>query len=312
MSTTILRTADAWWLSTPSGAARIDTDATTTGELLAEPEKIEAARASQKTVDPATLELVSPVTAPCRVVAQMTNFVSHVKDSGLNPETIPLTFFRKTSGSISGPYDDVVKPAHVSCLDYEVEIGLVVGQELSVGTQVTEENWTSFIAGLVVTNDVSARDIQLPKTQFFEAKSYPSFTPVGPALVLLEGDELKRFGDLRLRLWVNDELRQDAVVDGDMIYSPLVALQALSRFQRLDAGDLLLTGTPEGTALSAPPKPVQFIVSFLPPALKWKLFFQRQAKNPKYLKDGDVVEIAIGTDDGAIDLGRQRTVVRSA
>lgn len=312
MSLTILRTADAWWVRNPSGAARIDTDATTTGELLAEPEKIEAARASKKTVDPATLELVSPVTAPCRVVAQMTNFVSHVKDSGLNPETIPLTFFRKTSGSISGPYDDVVKPAHVSCLDYEVEIGLVVGQELSVGTQVTEENWTSFIAGLVVTNDVSARDIQLPKTQFFEAKSYPSFTPVGPALVLLEGDELKRFGDLRLRLWVNDELRQDAVVDGDMIYSPLVALQALSRFQRLDAGDLLLSGTPEGTALSAPPKPVQFIVSFLPPALKWKLFFQRQAKNPKYLKDGDVVEIAIGTDDGAIDLGRQRTVVRSA
>ena len=312
MSTTVLRTADAWWLGTPNGAARIDTDATTTGELLAELEKIEATRASQETVDPATLDLVSPVTAPSRVVAQMTNFVSHVKDSGLDPETIPLTFFRKTSGSISGPFDDVVKPAHVTCLDYEAEIGLVMGRELPVGTEVTEENWTSFIAGLVVTNDVSARDIQLPKTQFFESKSYPTFTPVGPALVLLEGDELKRFGDLRLRLWVNGELRQDSVVDGDMIYSPLQALQALSRFQHLDAGDLLLTGTPEGTALSAPPKPVQFISAFLPPALKWKLFFQSQAKNPKYLKHGDVVEVAIGTEDGAIDLGRQRTVVRSA
>ena len=97
-----------------------------------------------------------------------------------------------------------------------------------------------------------------------------------------------------------------------MIYSPLVALQALSRFQRLDAGDLLLTGTPEGTALSAPPKPVEIMAAFLPPALKWKLFFKRQAQNPKYLKAGDVVELAIGTDDGAIDLGRQRTVVRSA
>ena len=105
-----------------------------------------------------------------------------------------------------------------------------------MGTEVTEENWTSFVAGLVVTNDVSARDMQLPKTQFFESKSYPTFTPVGPALVLLDDDELKRFGDLRLRLWVNGELRQDAVVDGDMIYSPLEALQALSRFQRLDAG----------------------------------------------------------------------------
>lgn len=312
MSIAILRTADAWWVRMPSGAARIDTDSTTTGDLLADPLKIEAARASKQMVDPATLELVSPVTAPCRVVAQMTNFASHVKDSGLNPETIPLTFFRKTSGSVSGPLDDIVRPSHVRCLDYEVEIGLVIGRELPVGTQVSDENWASFVAGLVVTNDVSARDIQLPKTQFYESKSYPTFTPVGPVLVLLDGDELKRFGDLRLRLWVNDELRQEALVDGDMIYSPLQALQALSRFQRLDAGDLLLTGTPAGTALSAPPKPVELIAAFLPPALKWKVFFKRQAENPKYLKTGDVVELAIGTDDGAIDLGRQRTVVRSA
>ena len=312
MSITILRTADAWWVRTPDGAARIDTDATTTGELLAASDQIETARANQQTVDPATLDLVAPVTAPCRVVAQMTNYESHVKDAGLNPETIPLTFFRKTSGSISGPFDAILKPAHVRYLDYEVEIGLVIGRELPVGTEVTEQNWTTFVAGLVVNNDVSARDIQLPKTQFFESKSYPTFTPVGPALVLLDGDELKRFGDLRLRLWVNGELRQNAVVDDDMIYSPLVALQALSRFQRLDAGDLLLTGTPEGTALSAPPKPVEIMAAFLPPALKWKLFFKRQAHNPKYLKAGDVVELAIGTDDGAIDLGRQRTVVRSA
>jgi 2-keto-4-pentenoate hydratase/2-oxohepta-3-ene-1,7-dioic acid hydratase in catechol pathway len=312
MSLTVLRTADAWWLRTSRGAARIDTDATTTGELLAEPEKIQAARASTQTVDPVSLELVSPVTAPCRVVAQMTNYASHVRDAGFNPETIPLTFFRKASGSISGPTGDIVKPAHVRFLDYEAEIGLVIGRELPVGTEVTEETWTSYVAGLVVTNDVSARDVQLPKTQFYESKSYPTFTPVGPELVLLDGDELKRFGDLRLRLWVNEELRQDALVEPDMIYSPLQALQALSRFQQLNAGDLLLTGTPEGTALSAPPKPFELIAAFLPPALKWKLFFQRQAHNPKYLQAGDVVEVAIGTDDGAIDLGRQRTVVRGS
>ena len=311
MSITILRTADAWWVGTPGGAARIDTDATTTGALLADPEQIEAARGSTKTIDPATLDLVSPVTAPCRVVAQMTNFASHVKDAGLNPDAIPLTFFRKTSGSISGPFDDIIRPAHVRCLDYEVEIGLVIGRELPVGTQVTADNWTSFVAGLVVTNDVSARDVQLPKTQFFESKSYPTFTPVGPSLVLLDHDELKRFGDLRLRLWVNGELRQNSAVDGDMIYSPLEALQALSRFQRLDPGDLLLTGTPEGTALSGLPKPVAVIAAFLPPALKWKIFFQRQAQNPKYLGHGDIVEVAIGTDDGAIDLGRQHTAVRT-
>ena len=312
MSITILRTADAWWVRTPRGAARVDTEASTTGELLAEQERLHEASSSNKTVDEATLGLLSPVTAPCRVVAQMTNFASHVKDSGLDPATIPLTFFRKTSGSISGPFDDILRPGHVRCLDHEVEIGLVIGRELPVGTQVTEENWTSFVAGLVVTNDVSARDVQLPKTQFFESKSYPTFTPVGPALVLLDDGELKRFGDLRLRLWVNGNLRQDSVVEGDMIYSPVVALQALSRFQRLDAGDLLLTGTPEGTALSAPAKPVELIAALMPPALKWKLFFKRQAQNPKYLEPGDVVELAIGSDDGALDLGRQRTVVRSA
>ncbi len=77
--------------------------------------------------------MVSPVTAPCRVVAQMTNFASHARDVGMNPDTVPLTFFRKSSGSISGPYDDVVRPGHVRLLDYEVEIGLVIGREMPVG-----------------------------------------------------------------------------------------------------------------------------------------------------------------------------------
>ena len=312
MSLSVLRTADAWWVSVPSGAAKVTTTATTTAELLADRPALDAAGTATQTVPLDSLDLVSPVTAPCRVVAQMTNFASHVNDAGLNPDTIPLTFFRKTSGSISGPFDDIVRPAHVRFLDYEAEIGLVIGRELPVGTQVTADNWTSFVAGLVVTDDVSARDVQLPKTQFFESKSYPTFTPVGPSLVLLDEDELKRFGDLRLRLWVNGQLRQDSAVEGDMLYSPLQALQALSRFQRLDPGDLLLTGTPKGTALSAPPKPVEVIAAFLPPALKWKLFFQRQAQNPNYLQHGDVVEVAIGTDDGAIDLGRQRTVVKAA
>ncbi len=312
MSTTILRTADAWWVGTPDGAARIDTDATTTGELLAEPEKIEAARAEQDDRRPGHARPGVPGDGALPGRRADDQLRQPRQGRRAEPDTIPLTFFRKTSGSISGPFDDIVRPGHVRFLDYEVEIGLVIGRELPVGTQVTEDNWATFVAGLVVTNDVSARDVQLPKTQFFESKSYPTFTPVGPALVLLDEDELKRFGDLRLRLWVNGELRQDAVVDEDMIYSPLQALQALSRFQRLDAGDLLLTGTPVGTALSAPPKPVEIIAALLPPAIKWKMFFKRQAQNPKYLKHGDVVEVAIGTDDGAIDLGRQRTVVRGA
>lgn len=312
MTISVLRTADGWWVQTPAGAAKVHTEATTTAALLADRSAIAAAATDSSVVPVDTLSLLSPVTKPCRVIAQMTNFASHVKDAGMDPKTIPLTFFRKSSASISGPADPIVKPSHVKLLDYEVEIGLVVGRDIPVGTTISERDLPDAIAGLVVTNDVSARDIQLPQTQFYEAKSYPSFTPVGPALVLLDGPELTRFGDLRLRLSVNGEERQNAVVAGDMLYRPLQALQSLTRFQDLAAGDLILTGTPVGTALSAPPKPVEMISRLLPPAVKWKAFFKGQAGNPKYLKDGDTVEASVRTDDGAIDLGTQRMTVRYA
>ena len=197
-----------------------------------------------------SLALLSPITTPCRVVAQATNFASHVKDVGRDPAKTPLTFFRKASGSVTGPFGDIVKPSHVKLLDYELEIGLVFGRELPVGTEVTAANLADFVVGLVVTNDISARDVQLTKQQFFESKSYPTFTPVGPALVLVDAEELKRFGELRLRLSVNGEVRQDMVIEGDILYPPVQALQALSKFQKVDAGDILLTGTPVGTALT--------------------------------------------------------------
>ena len=312
MTTTVLRTADAWYVHTDTGAVKIDTAAATTRELLADRPAIDAAGRGSGGIAVETLSLVSPVTAPCRVVAQMTNFASHVKDAGMDPATVPLTFFRKASGSINGPNDDILKPPHVRFMDYEVEIGLVFGKELPVGSSITEANLADYIAGLVVTDDVSARDVQLPKTQFYEAKSYPSFTPVGPFLVLLDAAELMRFGDLRLQLSVNGDVRQNSVVAGDMIYRPLRTLQELTRFQRMDVGDLLLTGTPAGTALTAPPKPIEIIGNLLPPAVKWKAFFKSQAKNGKYLHDGDVVEASVATDDKAIDLGAQRAVVRFA
>lgn len=308
MSIAVLRTADAWWVETPAGASRIDTSATTTAELLADRVAVDAARAGTDVVAVETLSLVSPVTAPCRVVANMTNFVSHVKDSGMNPDTVPLTFFRKTSGSISGPTDDIVKPPHVKLLDYEIEIGLVFGKTLTVGTTIDASNVAEYVAGLVITNDVSARDVQLPKTQFYEGKSYPTFTPVGPRLLLLEAGEFDRFGELTLTLRVNGTVRQDSTV-ADMIYRPVESLKALSKFQRLDAGDLLLTGTPGGTALKAPAKPIEMIGSLIPPALKWKVFFKKQAKNPDFLQDGDVLELTCSTPDGSLDLGVQRTRV---
>ena len=302
MSVSILRTTDAWWVQTPNGAAPIRTDAATTAEVLADRAAIDDAAASVDTVPVANLKLVSPVTTPCRLVAQATNYASHVRDVGRDPAKTPLAFFRKASGSVTGPFDDIVKPPHVQLLDYELEIGLLIGRELPVGTEVTEANLAEFVHGLVVTNDVSARDIQLTKAQFYESKSYPTFTPVGPALVLVDADELKRFGDLRLQLRVNGELRQNMVVEGDMLYSPVQALQTLAKFQKLDAGDVVLTGTPVGTALTA--RGVEN-----PHQVDLMAFLASQEKNPNYLHHGDVVEATVATDDGAINLGTQRNKV---
>ncbi|MGW1987007.1 fumarylacetoacetate hydrolase family protein, partial [Streptomyces collinus] len=86
----------------------------------------------------------------------------------------------------------------------------------------------------------------------------------------------------------------------------------LARFQTLDPGDLLLTGTPGGTALKAPPKPVAKLSALLPPAVRWKAFFKGQAKNPLYLRDGDLITATITTPDGQLDLGEQRTAVTDA
>src|SRR6202171_1164859 len=165
MTTSILRTADAWWVQTASGAARIDTDATTTRELLEERSGIDGPANRADAVPVESLALLSPITTPCRVVAQATNFASHVKDVGRDPAKTPLTFFRKASGSVTGPFGDVVKPEDVRLMDYELEIGLVFGRELPVGTEVTAANLADFVVGLVVTNDISARDVQLTKQQ---------------------------------------------------------------------------------------------------------------------------------------------------
>ncbi|MEU6590036.1 fumarylacetoacetate hydrolase family protein [Streptomyces sp. NPDC046881] len=311
MSTNVLRTSDGWWAVRGDRAVPVGTEAVTTAELIADRA---AVRAAARSGDPGTpvagLVALSPVTTPCRVVAQMVNYRSHARDSGFTGD-IPPAFFRKASGSVSGPHETIVRPPHVRFLDYEIELGLVVGAPLPVGTVVEERDLPSYVAGLVITNDVSARDVQLTKTQFYESKSYPTFTPTGPYLSLLEPADFAHLLDLRLRLSVNGEPRQDRTL-ADMIVRPAQALTLLARFQTLGPGDLLLTGTPGGTALKAPPKAVEKIGALLPPAVRWKAFFRSQAGNPRYLRQGDVVTAAIATPDGRIDLGEQRTPVAGA
>jgi 2-keto-4-pentenoate hydratase/2-oxohepta-3-ene-1,7-dioic acid hydratase in catechol pathway len=311
MSTHVLRTAEGWWVVRNARAVPIASRARTTAELLDDRDAVHEAAAGDGPGTPVTdLVALSPVTTPCRVVAQMVNYRSHARDSGFGDD-IPATFFRKASGSVSGPGNAIVRPTHVNFLDYEVELGLVMGASLPVGTAVAERDLPTYVAGLVVTNDVSARDVQLTKTQFYESKSYPTFTPTGPYLCLLEPEDFAHLLDLRLRLSVNGELRQDRTL-ADMIVRPARALTLLARFQTLDPGDLLLTGTPGGTALKAPPKAVEKLGALLPPAVKWRAFFKSQARNPRYLHAGDVVTAGIATPDGRIDLGEQHTTVTDA
>jgi 2-keto-4-pentenoate hydratase/2-oxohepta-3-ene-1,7-dioic acid hydratase in catechol pathway len=317
MSTNLARTAEGWWVVTPAGLVRLRLPAATTAELLADRAALDeavraaqtvAAAAPQDAVPSESVELLSPVTAPTRVVAQAVNYRSHAHDSGLDPDKVPPIFFRKASHSLTGPAGDILRPAGVGFLDYEVELGLVIGADMPAGTTVTDASLARYVAALVAANDVSARQIQLTKAQFYEAKSYPTFTPVGPWLTLVDTADLAALGSLRLRLAVNGQVRQDSTT-ADMIVRPAQALTALARFQPVAPGDLLLTGTPGGTALKAPPKAAEKLAGLLPPATRWKLFFARQARNPRYLHDGDIITATIASPDGQMDLGTQHNTV---
>jgi 2-keto-4-pentenoate hydratase/2-oxohepta-3-ene-1,7-dioic acid hydratase in catechol pathway len=305
----MIRTTDGWFVLRDQEGVAVSGGFTTTGALLTEGmERVRhALSVGTDGVPVARLVPLSPVTTPCRVVAQAVNFRSHAREVGLD-DAAPPVFFRKSSGAFCGPTDDVVRPAHVRLLDYEVEVGLVM-RGLDIGADVADEDLPGHVAGIVLTNEISARDLQLEQGQFYEGKSYPTFQPTGPYLVLLDPDEFGLLPDLRLRLAVNGEVRQDATM-ADVITPPARALTLLARFQRLDAGDLLLTGTPAGTALKAPPRVVEKFGGLLPARLKWRIFFARQARRREYLQAGDVITASVSTPDGALDLGTQRTVVR--
>jgi 2-keto-4-pentenoate hydratase/2-oxohepta-3-ene-1,7-dioic acid hydratase in catechol pathway len=313
LSIDVVRTAERWYVLRGPEAFPVQAELPSTAALVAGGQAAVRAAASATAggVPAGGLSLRSPVTTPCRVVAQAVNYRSHARESGFGDEP-PAVFFRKSSGSISGPTDDVVRPAHVRLLDYEIELGLVIRRGPGPGAAVSDADLPAHVAGLVICNDVSARDVQLQQGQFYESKSYPTFTPTGPRLVLLEAGDFARLPTLRLRLWVNGELRQDGTA-ADVVTGPAAALSVLSGFQRLDPGDLLLTGTPGGTALQAPPAVVAKMGELLlPTPVKWRAFFARQERSPDYLKAGDVITASIASEDGALDLGTQRTVVRDA
>ncbi|WP_342431224.1 fumarylacetoacetate hydrolase family protein [Neobacillus sp. FSL H8-0543] len=257
--------------------------------------------------------ILSPVTKPARIVCQGANYSSHRAEAGMDEARPPFNlFFSKADSTLCGPYSEIIRPSHVKLLDYEIELGLVIGTEISSSVEVTEENLHQYIAGLVIMNDVSARDVQLSEGQFLKGKSYRTFGPTGPFLYLLDKEEVPLIHNLELNLWVNDELRQSANTN-QLLFKPYETLTELSEIMDLSKGDLVITGTTGGVALRLTPETMgqlsSHVVSY---AEKVDLLLESQINNGRYLKDGDVIRSQIKSKDGKIDLGEQVNKVVSS
>ena len=221
--------------------------------------------------DSETLRVGAPIAKPGTIVCIGMNYAAHAAESGSEPPSVPVLFF-KAANTIAGPNDMVTIPRGSKKTDWEVELGIVIGRRASYLDSI--EQSLDHVAGFVLANDLSERAFQLEESggQWSKGKIAPGFSPLGPWVAT--PDEVDH-ENLRLRSWVNGEPRQDSST-ADLIFNVAHIIHHLSQYMVLDAGDVILTGTPEGVALSG-----------------------RFA----YLQPGDVVELEI---DG---LGRQRQEV---
>lgn len=256
-----------------------------------------------------SVELLSPVTTPCRVLCQGANYRQHAIESGMDPDARPFNlFFDKTDAAVTAPGTPVTRPAHVRLLDHEIELALVLRKQVTQPVTVTGENLPEYVFGITIANDLSARDVQLPQGQFLKGKSYRGFCPVGPYLAVPEPGEFPLLDDLELRLEVNGELRQHDSTR-NLLYRPAETLTELTTFCDLSPGDLLLTGTPHGCTATTPPALVRRLATaLLPEDRLWRMFIRTNLRKP-YLEPGDVVTASIRSPDGSIDLGRQHTTI---
>ncbi len=264
---------------------------------------------SGPTIPESQVEWLSPVTANQQFICQGANYRQHMIESGMDPDAKSFNMIFTKATSCIVPADSyLLKPKDVRFLDYEIELGLVIRRNISAREDITDTNLHEYVAGAVIVNDYSARDIQIPQMQFYKGKSFRTFGPVGPYLCLLERHDIPKLRNLQLTLTVNGVVRQQDST-ANLVYGPAETLAELSGVHDLRAGDLLATGTPAGCALSIPSPAKQRVAALLPEAAKWRMFMKVQAGRPQYLRAGDVVEARIASRDGSIDLGVQRNAV---
>lgn len=284
----------------------------TTGDLVThgwEEARAVAAAGTDDNIPLNHVHLCSPVTVNQQFVCQGINYTSHMRESRIDPDRQTFNMiFRKASSCLAPADTDIVRPPQVKLLDYEIELGLIMRRPITGPVNVSWANLGDYVAGLVMTNDISARDIQLPQMQFYKGKSYRTFGPTGPWIALLEPEETGLIPKLHLQLAVNGRTRQDAFAN-DLFYKPPETLTELSCVQDFQPGDLIATGTPGGVAAQAPGRLTMFLASLLPEKKRWDLFIRSNARKPEFLRPGDRIEARIATDDGTLDLGVQRNLI---
>lgn len=187
----------------------------------------------------------SPVVAPSAVICIGQNYAAHAAESGAEPPQRPIIFL-KTPNTVAGPHDEVTIARGSERTDWEVELGIVIGRPAEYCG--SREEAAACIGGYVLANDLSERTFQLVDSggQWSKGKCSPGYMPLGPWIAT--ADEFDP-SDVRLRSWVNGEPRQDSRTS-DMIFDCPEVVRDLSQHMRLEPGDVISTGTPEGVALS--------------------------------------------------------------
>ena len=253
-----------------------------------------------------TKPVLCPITQPCQIVCQGKNYLDHLKEMGTKPEdkTFNLFFMKAASALMPAEQSELHSNAATKLLDYELELGLVVRSRISRPIQSTFQDLSKWIAGLVIANDVSARDIQIGQGQWFKGKSYRGFCPVGPYFLYFSKKEPLDVRPLQLELRVNGELRQSASAE-QMLYPPHETVQELTALMDFYPGDLILTGTPAGVAFKAP-KNVPDDLKTDKERTRFILDHQLsdQKASQRYLKPGDHLEATILHSKLPWDLGR--------
>jgi len=190
----------------------------------------------------------NPIARPNMIICVGLNYSDHAKESGMETPSEPVLFM-KASNTISGPHDPITIPPDSTKTDWEIELGIVISQDIY--RLESEAEAMEAIAGYTLINDVSEREFQLEKSgQWVKGKSCPGFTPTGPYLVTK--DEIEDVLNLDMKLSVNEEVRQSGNTK-TMIFHPGFIVHYISQFMKLEAGDLISTGTPPGVGLGMDP-----------------------------------------------------------